>query len=201
MMNIKCFLIVKNGFTRRSLRRYVSSSKCTCCGPMGYHNAEVEIDKGLIGEPSTDIISEKEKNDPRWPRHCECGYEFQQEDEWMLMVEPEYARQDNFEVTMTLKDAPVGAIWRCEWYEDMPDMRGVDGKSYCVRTPGGDWVIDSRASNCTRPNDSTHKCWLRHGEAPNFTVDKNGDTCSAGAGSILMRNYHGFLRNGELTDC
>lgn len=30
----------------------------------------------------------------------------------------------------------------------------------------------------------SNHCWVRHGEPPNVTVDKNG---------------HGFLRNGELT--
>jgi hypothetical protein len=39
---------------------------------------------------------------------------------------------------------------------------------------------------------------VRHGEAPNITVDKNGVTCGAGAGSIQCGSYHGFLRNGEL---
>jgi len=31
-----------------------------------------------------------------------------------------------------------------------------------------------------------------------FTVDKNGDACAAGAGSILTPTWHGFLQNGEL---
>jgi len=68
-----------------------------------------------------------------------------------------------------------------------------------VHTPGGSWDIDSRASNCTLPNDNVHRCWVRHGTAPDITVDKNGVTCAAGAGSIICGNYHGFLRNGELT--
>jgi hypothetical protein len=34
-----------------------------------------------------------------------------------------------------------------------------------------------------------------------LTVDKNGDTCAAGAGSILTPAWHGFLRNGELVAC
>ena len=113
---------------------------------------------------------------------------------------PIYKRSDTGE-EITLRDAPVGAIWRADWYEDMPEYTGTDGKSYVCRTPGGDWMIDGRASNCTKPNDNEHKCWCRHGEAPNFTVNKVGNTCAAGAGSIMMRNYHGFLINGELTDC
>lgn len=113
---------------------------------------------------------------------------------------PIYKRTDTGE-EMYLSDAPVGAIWRAEWYEDMKELCGEDGKSYIVKTPGGDWAIDSKASNCTKPDDNLHKCWCRHGEAPNFTVNKVGNTCAAGAGSIIIGKYHGFLRNGELTDC
>lgn len=100
-----------------------------------------------------------------------------------------------------LKDAPVGAMWDATWYHGVDYLTGPDGHSYMVRTPGGDWCIDSKASNCTRKDDNVHKCWVRHGEAPNLTVDKNGNTCSAGAGSIQCGNYHGFLRNGYLEEC
>lgn len=112
-------------------------------------------------------------------------------------------RRDDTREEFTLRDAPVGAIWRASWYEDAewPELVGVDGRSYVVKTPGGDWLIDSVASNCTRKDDKIHKCWCRHGEAPNFHVDKVGNTCAAGAGSILIGNYHGFLHNGYLTDC
>lgn len=72
----------------------------------------------------------------------------------------------------------------------------------CVRTPGGDWVIDSRCSNCTLPKDDTHKCWPRRGVAPAITVDKSfGNTCEAGGGSIISGDYHGFLRDGYLIKC
>lgn len=68
-----------------------------------------------------------------------------------------------------------------------------------VVTPGGEWMIDARARNCTMPEDKLHRCWCRHGEPPELTVDKNGLTCTAGAGSIQCGNYHGFLQNGYLT--
>jgi hypothetical protein len=73
------------------------------------------------------------------------------------------------------------------------------GPCLCVMTPGGIWRIDTRASNCTMPYDYAHRCWIRHGEPPNVTVDKAGVTCAAGAGSIQCDTYHGFLRDGELT--
>ncbi len=95
---------------------------------------------------------------------------------------------------------PAGALWRATWYEDRPEWRGIDGQSWCCQLPGGGtWMIDGRASNCTLPNDNVHKCWCRHGAAPLFTIDKNGTTCDAGAGSIIAPNgWHGFLRNGVL---
>lgn len=74
------------------------------------------------------------------------------------------------------------------------------GKHLHVVLPNGHpWDIDSRANNCTRPDDRTHRCWVRDGEPPMVTAGKDGDTCSAGAGSILSGDYHGFLQNGILT--
>lgn len=65
------------------------------------------------------------------------------------------------------------------------------------------WYIDSRASNCTKPDDNEHRCWVRQGTVGDrLTVDKNGPTCGAGAGSFYMgpdNAWHGFLRNGKLT--
>lgn len=117
---------------------------------------------------------------------------------------PIYRRADTGAET-TLNDAPPGAIWRATWYEgeELHDrVVGQDGQSWCCKMPGGrTWLIDSRASNCGLPDDDTHNCWIRHGVAPNFTVDKNGPTCSAGAGSIVVPGWHGFLRNGVLEEC
>lgn len=91
-------------------------------------------------------------------------------------------------------------MWDQTWLRDLPGVRtGPDGRVLAVRLPNGyGWAPDSRASNCTRPDDDTHRCWVRHGEVPRITVDKNGDTCSAGAGSILSNGWHGFLRDGVL---
>ena len=78
-----------------------------------------------------------------------------------------------------------------------------DGKHlHAVCPNGATWVIDQRASNCGRPDDKTHRCWVRHGDpekgAP-VHVDKDGDTCQAGAGSIIAGDYHGFLHHGRFT--
>jgi hypothetical protein len=81
-----------------------------------------------------------------------------------------------------------------------PTFLFTSGPHLHVICPGfGQWNIDSRASNCTMPYDYEHRCWIRHGEPPVITVDKNGLTCEAGAGSIQCGKYHGFLRDGEFT--
>lgn len=112
-----------------------------------------------------------------------------------------WQRADGTGEKFILNNAPVGAMWEATWYTDFQQWCGTDGKAYIVKTPAGDWHIDGRASNCTMPDDTKHKCWCRHGEAPNFTVNKDGNTCSAGGGSIQIKEYHGHLINGELTNC
>lgn len=63
----------------------------------------------------------------------------------------------------------------------------------------GRWYVDSRASNCTKRDDDVHRCWVRHGTVgERLTADKAGNTCAAGAGSIQMAGWHGFLKNGVL---
>lgn len=81
---------------------------------------------------------------------------------------------------------------------------GPDGRVLIVILPDGHpWTIDSRANNCTLPNDDKHWCWVRTGRPEDGTLDvgKGGLTCAAGAGSIATSRYHGFLRNGVLRRC
>lgn len=78
------------------------------------------------------------------------------------------------------------------------------GRHLHANLPNGHgWCVDSRASNCGRPEDNIHRCWVRHGDpekGETVHVDKNGNTCQAGAGSILVGDYHGFLHNGRFTN-
>lgn len=96
----------------------------------------------------------------------------------------------------TSRYLPAGALWVAEG----PYQKGYDGLSVCCRLPGGHtWMIDTRASNCTMPNDTEHRCWVRHGTVGETVhVDKAGKTCGAGSGSIMVPGYHGFLHHGEL---
>lgn len=88
--------------------------------------------------------------------------------------------------------------------------KGADGRSMVVIIPGNhDWSIDAIAKNCDKRDDREHRCWIRHGEPPNLTVDKLAGTpdasakttCGAGAGSIQTDHWHGYLKGGELVPC
>ena len=199
MIPIKCFWLEPTDREKRYLRRYASGSSCS--GPMSYHDAMNFLDESPevagtdgywqdSGQTAADF-----KGHPLWPTHCSCGYEFQEKDEWQLFSSHIYRRTDTGE-EMTLRDAPDGAMWNASWYPD--NWKNEDGKCIICRVPNNhDWNIDGPASNCTRPNEK-HYCWVRHGEPPNLTVDKNGDSCAAGAGSIQTKDWHGFLRGGFL---
>lgn len=161
------------------------------------------------------------KDDPRWQEmRCErCGILFTEADgNKQLWAEHLHSGSPDGKL-YTLRDAPAGAMWDAKWMHDYDWAVGPDGIALMVRLPNGwDWHVDGEASNCTRTQykkwvdekgsqwqrweGRTHYCWLRHGDprTGNVHVDKNGDTCAAGAGSILAGSYHGFLHNGYLTD-
>jgi hypothetical protein len=209
-MPTKTFMVESTGMVKIYLRRYSDyDSKAPVC-KMGYHNASNYIatekaryktdgDYKYINNRGSKYKKLFPHSHPKWPHICDyCGYEFTDEDEFQIFVEPEYQRVDTGE-KFALRDAPAGAMWWAPWYgqHDRYDERGA----LIVRCPGGsDWNIDGRATNCGLPDDNVHHCWIRHGEPPDITVDKNGVTCSAGAGSIATSNYHGFLQNGYFTD-
>lgn len=193
---------------RVGLRRYTRNSLgFTCVG--GYHSALVIIGEEPAEFEESDgrrylaahesVVPVSEREDPRWPKTCEkCDYIFTDRDVWQHWQELLYRRTDTGEET-TLRDAPPGASWDAWWLPD--NYRGLDGIALMVRCPDGhDWTVDSEASNCTRKGEP-HQCWVRHGDPREYrvTVDKNGDTCAAGAGSIATPEYHGFLRDGVLT--
>lgn len=129
---------------------------------------------------------------------CSCGKQAAQVSAgWS----PLYKRSDTGEIIGGKSKLPPGACYDSPHYHDW--RTGPDGRSLSVVLPNGDhWFIDNRASNCTKPEDKIHRCWIRHGRPEDGTlhVDKAGDTCTAGAGSIAVDGYHGFLHNGYLTD-
>lgn len=95
------------------------------------------------------------------------------------------------------KPQPGDMFWFSSTYKNF-DWDNFEGPELHVILPNGiEWNIDSHANNCDMKDDRFHRCWIRHGEPPNITVDKKGITCHAGAGSIQGGDYHGFLTNGE----
>ena len=89
-------------------------------------------------------------------------------------------------------------LYQCTW-------ENCDGKHLVCMVPDVadgcyPWCIDGRASNCTMPEDHSHRCWVRRGDLANgdLHVSKEGFTCAAGAGSIQLGTYHGHLHNAHL---
>lgn len=148
------------------------------------------------------------RDDPHWPTVCaSCGQPFTHDEMWQTNGDPIMrvvavvpgAALAVGEVAAT-DDLPPGAMWFPEWLREW--SLGFDGRGLMVKLPDGHlWQVDSEANNCTRKGDRSHRCWLRQGEPPFVTVNKEPRhlTCDAGAGSILSPGYHGFLVDGVLT--
>ena len=196
-------------------------------GKYSYHNASVDIGtaapkwtrekEGRRFRRYLTSPRKKPRTDPRWPKRCACGYRFKATDQWQTNGDLLYSGAPDGKL-YTLRDAPAGAMWDAWWLNDMEMFTGPDGLALMVRTPGGDWNVDGEASNCTRTQygpkvikgirhekvwlGRTHYCWIRQGDPrrpATVHVDKNGQTCAAGAGSIQAGSYHGFLHHGHLT--
>src|SRR5260221_2512576 len=221
MARVRCLLIEPTDMAERSLRRYygvrrpdltydeaVARGKCSV-NPMGIHNAATPIEpepvipdeqnEGYIKNGSQD---DHPHDDPRWPTACMCGFQFDEHDAWQVFVERLYRRADTGE-ECALRDAPVGAMWYAPW---MDVFHPQGPHALVVKLPDNtDWIVDMSASNCNWPggdhSQEHHHCWPYKGTPPDITVDKSfGTTCTAGAGSIATKHYHGFLRNGYLED-
>lgn len=224
-MNVQCFLLEPTDQVEVFLRRHASHCKAHT-SRYSYHNARVAIGRETV---TADMTLHRTENgpialdDPRWPVKCEaCEYEFKPTDARQYFPEYLFRRSDTGLLT-TLRNAPVGAMYYVDQFNDYyANMRGPDGKTLVVKTPGGEWCIDARASNCDSPcmhcgapyrvhaegkgcgsyldKHPNHKCWVRHGTAPMIHVDKDGETCGAGGGSFESydKSWHGFLHHGVL---
>jgi hypothetical protein len=166
-------------------------------GPCGVHGERHHASSGLIewsGEGGPGLIGA--------PATCSCGYVFSGGYQHGSGF-PRWKRLDTGEELHGRK-LPPGALY-ASWRGAGPFAPGCGHDGLCVVCvlPTGDhWRIDSRASNCDQKADNTHRCWVRHGTFGEVVhVDKNGLTCGAGAGSIIVDNWHGFLHNGHLVQC
>ena len=206
-MPTKVVFVTEQGDVQLYLRRYAAGDQRACAKTGGYCDAETPFQRIARRRNSDGCFLECEdlapqRDDPRWPRACEaCGVAFAETDVWQVFQDRFMVAADGRE--FLFRALPPGACWDASWLHGHKSWTGPDGRSLHVILPNSDaWCIDARASNCTLPNDFAHKCWVRHGrpEDGSLHVDKNGLTCAAGAGSIAVKGYHGFLHNGVLTD-
>lgn len=173
------------------------------CPGMGYHNAMREIARSAI--PHDQEVGGSAKDYPdaaQWPTQCsDCG-----------QLAPESAHSKRQVHHKTFYNTPDGKKHPGDiYFEDLfgdecragechSGWSNCDGRHLNAVLPNGQhWDMDSRATNCTLPNDTVHRCWVRHGDPVTglIHVDKQGLTCSAGAGSIAAPGWHGFLHQGE----
>lgn len=186
MADVVCFLLERTDLARRSFRRFVFSQEAKCASPYGYHNASVPIAEcePFVSEFEGDDRVETSKDDPRWPKACPCGYEFQPEDQWQENLDRLYRAPDG-KLAVPTGHAP-GAMWNASWYAERSGTgwQGPDGQSLFVILPDGvAWHIDGPAKGGGR--------WTREGVAPKITARP----------SILTSGYHGFLTDGVLRSC
>lgn len=119
----------------------------------------------------------------------------------------EFQSEEDCLVKLKAGKIPVGAVWDISKFGNY--RKGPDGRSLVVMTPKGEWFIDGRSYTCTRKDDNDHRCWVRHGspETGDFCVDKKGNTCESGAGSIRIVErednksiYHARLMKNTLIE-
>lgn len=205
MAPIKCFFLTPTNRVRRFARCYSNSTAPSnqCVATKSYHNASIYVDTVVVAEqnlitPGFDTLAPTSGFE--WPQKCEaCDYLFTEQDERMMFPDRIWVDGDGNEHSIHPKYVKPGAMFYTDWFQQ--DRLGPDGRHLVVACPDRHlWSPDNRASNCTLPHDKEHRCWVRHGVPPNITVDKNGYTCQAGAGSIVTpdNGWHGFLRDGYL---
>jgi hypothetical protein len=208
---IRCFLVEPTG---EGFESVIIIEDGACIGGFSCHRSERVLRRFSLDPNANypeDWIDREEKQAKALSYCSRCGnHDFSPS----ALSKPSgskgrvWERTDTGERADSLNDFGPGAMWHLPWYhEENTGLYWTGGFSQSepplsVRTPGGDWVIDSRASNCTLPKDDAHRCWPRQGVAPNITVGKQlGPTCGAGGGSIIVGDYHGFLRDGFLVKC
>jgi hypothetical protein len=211
---IRCFLIAPVGEGYESIVVWEDGGK-NCIAGFNYHRSETIIRRFPLADDNSypkGWANADEKRAKAVPYCTRCGnWNFTEK----ALADASgskgrvWERLDTGERADSINAFGPGAMWYAEWYKNeetglywAPGFKGDQPHPpLVVRTPGGDWTIDSRASNCTRPEDNEHRCWVQHGTPPNITVDTNGNTCHCGGGSIAQPNYHGFLRDGHLVKC
>lgn len=210
---IRCFLVAPTFEGYESIVVIEDGDK-KCIGGLECHRAETIVNRYELAPNAKypgEWISQDERR-AKAPKYCtRCGnWDFSEaaRNQASGSRGRVWERLDTGERADNLNAFGPGAMWFVQWYKNdesgfyfIPGFGEQAEPPLSVRTPGGDWLIDQRCSNCTRPEDNEHRCWVRHGIPPHITVDKNGNTCNAGGGSVLKPTWHGFLRDGFLVKC
>lgn len=189
------------------------------CPTHGYHNRMVELARSRVIDDHELGGSDESYPPEAYPATCDCGYGFLPSARRHILRRRLFATAQNDEVTweqLQPGDLFYLNIDRGEEHYCHGRWTNCDGNHlHCVLPGGHHWDIDGRASNCTMKEDTVHRCWVRHGDPTRrlpvgpdgawrngvIHVDKNGLTCRAGAGSIAVPEFHGFLHHGMLKDC
>lgn len=190
----------------------VKLQKCwgsDCCprDPSKCHRAEMEVFRSESHDAADDVlkagVTESQKADSKLAACQWCGE---------TPPADVYVSRSMSGVYNTASGRPEpGDLYFADWYPCADGGRCIHGWTNCdghhligILPNGHAWDIDGRASNCTMPSDTAHRCWVRHGDPEKgepVHVDKSGHTCAAGAGSIISGDYHGFLHGGVFTSC
>lgn len=183
---VDCFMVKKTGRIARWLRRYSSIHNCNHgdYAPT-YHNGLMRIEDA---PEDTKQTAEDFLKDPRWPRHCVCGYNFIPEDVRQLFHLKLYSTPDGRSCVLHpypmpgAEILPAGAMFFSDW---SAGRRLRPGPYLYVVLPNGagTWCIDG-------PSDKGDG-WIRTGEPPLITVTP----------SIDAGKYHGVLTDGKLVKC
>jgi hypothetical protein len=191
-MQIQCFWLEYTDALAQYLRRYTSSGRTKCPKRNDWgHNASVRIENRphKAREPIDLVrVDETLAADARWPKTCDCGYEFTPEDERQIFQDWLMRRIDTNEL-LPLRDAPIGAMWDAFWLASMKTTmsRPDDGITLMVMTPQGEFFCDGKASN--GPG------WTRTGDPRSNPPTV---TANPSIGPRVGETYHAWLRNGVL---
>lgn len=196
---VQCTLLERTDLARRSLRRFVYSSKGECPAG-GCHHASVVIDAAVLFESEWNGKGDDSwpHDDARWPVVCEaCGYTFHPDDQWQHNLDRLWRAPDG--TLYTHHEAPVGSMcFGCSTGPSSaeaiarglaPNSDGISSEHLSVKLPDGVWWdIDAPSSRNYQVGGSG---WTREGDAPRVTAHP----------SIQTGAYHGWLTNGVLSEC
>lgn len=178
-----CIFVEQIPFGNRTLRRSYGFAENVCPTHKYGHNATVDIEPGPgeLQDGMMDGVWACVKDDPRWPTHCDCGFEFTVSNSYKYLDFSAHWRNVATGEIIT-GDLPVGALYYSDWLS----WRGEDGHSLTCVTPVAHWNIDHPSTPQNRP-------WKRTGTPPIVTATP----------SILFPSlgFHGWLTNGVLREC